>query len=174
MKKKSVYEESQERLAKADGQDVYDTTNEINKKYLDEVQECIKNHSHFNEPFYIVVLYKIEKLMQNVIRRYYVGRLSLPTPSWSQDVWRYNPATGDLEFIWSLPEKSVAMWLVDRPHDIKDEHKQLKNFVVYHLEKKLYKYFYDKYHKNDKELVNVKDTPYKDNIISDDSLLSTS
>lgn len=142
MEKKTAGQIATELAAKNDGkQSVIDTQREIDKEYINEVKKCIEAHSHFVEPFYIVVILKKEKLLSNVMRRYFLARASLPTPDWDQQVWRYDPKTGDLTFLWVLPDRNTAMWLVNDIKTIPLEFTQLVEFVLDFLDHKLYNRF---------------------------------
>ena len=56
--------------------------------YEKNVYECIATHRKvFPGVFYIVVLTKRERLLNNVIRNYFLARLSCPTPDYDQTVY---------------------------------------------------------------------------------------
>lgn len=144
-KKKTIGEISAELLEKADGkQGVVDTQREADKEYISEIKKCIVAHSDITTPFYIVVILKKEKTMANVMRRYFLARISLPTPEYDQQVWRYDPSTGDLEFLWCLPDKNTCMWLANESTIVHKENAQLVEFVLDFLDKKLYDKFFSR------------------------------
>ena len=161
MDKRTVGEEAVERLTNPDTkQGIVDTEREANKEYMPQIEKCIQEHATLDKPFYVVVHVKKEQLLENVMRRYFLARMSLPTPQWDQDVWRYDPSTGDLEYLWSLPDENTAKWMAATPLEVPLEQHDLRNFVLNFLDKKLFKHFYDKYHKEVKDEKDMSQTPY--------------
>ena len=115
-KKQTLGEAALERLANPDEkQSIVDTQKEIDKEYMSEIEKCIQNHKDWDFPFYIVVALEKHKQLENVIRRSFIGRRSLPTGTWDQTVWKYYPSTGDLEFIWVTPDKDTGAFLMAFP-----------------------------------------------------------
>jgi len=162
-RKKTVGAEAVDRLANKDmKQGIVDTEREANKEYIGEIQKCVDAHKSWDNPFYVVVQQKKEQLLENVIRRYFIGRQSLPTPQWDQDVWRYDPKTGNLEYLWTLPDENTAKWMAGNPNDIHPEQHQLLHFVLDFLDKKLYRNFYTKYHKGESSCEDLSQSPYAD------------
>ena len=108
-KKHTVGEEAVKRLLNPDTkQGIIDTQREADKEYFEEIKKCVESHKAWDEPYYIVTIHKKERLLENVVRRYFLARQSLPTPQWDQTVWRYNPKNGDLRFLWVLPDENSA------------------------------------------------------------------
>lgn len=128
-------------------QGVVDTQREADKKYFQECQKCVtrKPHSEWKDPWYMVVIHKKERLLENVVRRYFFGRKSLPFPEYDQTVWKYHPVSGDLEFVWCIPDKNTALWMKSHPQDIPEEQKHLAKFVFDFMEDKLYSFFQEKF-----------------------------
>ena len=148
--KVTVGEEAVKRLANPDTkQGIIETQREIDKEYFSEIEKCVKEHKDWDEPYYIVVELKKERLLENVIRRYFIGRQSLPTPQWDQTVWRYNPKTGDLQFVWVLPDENTAKWMASNPTILSEEHEELVQFIMLFLDKKLYRIYYNQFHKDE-------------------------
>ena len=144
---KTVGQEAYDRLLKPDtGQGIVDTQREADKAYFEEMEKVIKQLG-WTEPYYIVVHVKKEQLMQNVIRRYFIGRKSLPTPQWDQTVWRFYPKTGNCEFVWCLPDENTGAYLASHPTGVQPEDEQLRQFVLDFLDDKLYRFYLNKFHK---------------------------
>ena len=141
MTKETVGAASQ-RLLRAHNPDqtVIDTQREIDKGYFDEILKVVDRDpaKGWTEPYYIVVLTKKERIMENVLRRYFFARRSLPGPTFDQTVWRYYPAKGDLEFLWVLPDKETAAWMQWFPQDVPAGHEALIGFVNDFVTDKLY------------------------------------
>jgi hypothetical protein len=87
-------------------QGVMDTQIEMAKKYIPGIQECIDKNKALVDPYYIVVISKRERLLINAIRQYFVARKTLPTPDYDQTVFKYTPVTGDLKYLWTVPDKN--------------------------------------------------------------------
>ena len=134
-------------LKKDTKQGIVDTQREVDKTYFEECWKCITREPHKNwkDPWYLTVLYKKERLLENIIRRYFFGRQSLPTPEYDQTVWRYNPVTTDLNYLWTIPDKNTTLWMYSNPKDIPFDQQYLKQFVFDFIDGKLYSSFQDKY-----------------------------
>jgi len=150
--RKTVGEEAVKRMLNPDSsQGIVDTQREMDKEYFNEIEKCVEAHKSWDTPYYIVVHCKKEKLLENVIRRYFIGRQTLPTPQWDQTVWRYTPMTGDMQFLWVLPDENTAKWFAGNPQEVQQEHAELLWFVTEFLNKRLYSRFYKQFHKGEQE-----------------------
>lgn len=83
----------------------------------------------FEGDFYVVVLFKKERLMKNVVRQYFFPRKSCPTPEFDQVVYRYFPKENRLDFIWVIPDKQSTMDLAFMRGELPDEQQQLVKFA---------------------------------------------
>lgn len=100
-------------------------------EYDTNIYECVDRYKkEFKGNFYIVVLTKKERLLQNVIRNYFFARLSCPTPDYDQAVYRYNKADGTIDFLWVLPAKDVCEFIKINALVIDPEETLLRDFVV--------------------------------------------
>ncbi len=150
-KKVTVGEEVLKRLLAPDpSQGIIDTQREADKEYFVEIDKCVATHKSWHDPWYIVIHHKKEHLLENVIRRYFIARQSMPTPQWDQTVWRYEPNTTDLIFLWVLPDENTAKWMAANPADIHPEQHHLLSYVLECLDKTLYRKYYSKFHSDDK------------------------
>ena len=101
------------------------------KDYEFNVEMAVKDgKSKFNEDFYVIVLTKKERLMENVIRNYFLTRSTCPTPEWDQAVYRYTVPTDSLKFLWVIPSKDACAYLKDQALSIDKEERPLLNFVL--------------------------------------------
>lgn len=100
------------------------------EKYFWECfDEGKKVHSP-NKPFYIVVLTKKERLMENVLRNYFFHRSSCPTPDYDQSVYVIDPQTELLELLWVLPAKDVCEFMRNNALKIDPSERQLLMYVL--------------------------------------------
>jgi hypothetical protein len=99
--------------------------------YEDHMQQCVNRcKKEYDGDFYIVVLTKKERLMQNVIRNFFMGRKTCPTPEYDQAVYKYNRASGIVEFMWVIPAKDVCMHMLENALILPPEESRLLSFVM--------------------------------------------
>ena len=99
--------------------------------YESNVLECVARGKDFYPgDFYLIVITKREKLMQNVLRHYFFHRLSCPTPDYDQALYKYNRKDESLEFMWVIPAKEVCFEMRDRRLEIGLEQRELLQFVL--------------------------------------------
>lgn len=129
-KKKTVGEEALS-LSSAPDQEVnsVDLEREMHSDFEEELEEAIRRgKQQFAGVFYVVVLLKKERLLQNVIRQYFFPRKSCPTPEFDQCVYRYDPDGRELQFLWTVPDWGTVEKLVTFYHCVCDEQKDLADF----------------------------------------------
>jgi hypothetical protein len=113
-KKETVGALSVEMLQKEpETRDPIELEREIHKDtYEDNVYIAIESgKKQFTSPFYVVVLTKRERLMENVLRHYFFSRQSCPTPEWDQTVYRYRSEGEQIDFMWTVPDKNTCEML---------------------------------------------------------------
>jgi hypothetical protein len=133
MKKETVGKASQRLIIKAYEADhtPHDQANEQLKDYEANVQLAAKEgKKKYTSDFYIVVLIKKERLMNNVIRLYYFSRQSCPTPQHEQVVYRYHRDSGEIEFLWVVPSLEACVTMVNEALHIHPDEKQLLQCVL--------------------------------------------
>lgn len=93
--------------------------------------ECVDRlKAQFISDFYLVVITKKEKLLENVLRNYFTGRLSCPTPDYDQTVYRFDRKKEVLEFLWVVPSKDTCLSLKNNALEVHPEERQLLQFVL--------------------------------------------
>lgn len=99
--------------------------------YEKNVYECIqRNMNSFEGDFYIVVLSKKERLMQNVMRGYFFARSSCPTPDNDQVVYRYSKKDENLELLWVVPADNIVNMMKNNTQFVKTSEYALLNYVL--------------------------------------------
>ena len=99
--------------------------------YDANINQCIIDHKlKFTGDFYIVVITKKERLMDNVLRNYFTARLSCPTPDYDQTVYKYTRKDDAIEFMWVIPSKDACITLKDNFLLIPSEERELLKFVL--------------------------------------------
>jgi hypothetical protein len=103
--------------------------NESDDSYENQVGLAVKRGEElYKGNFFIVVLFKKERLMMNVVRQYFMPRKTCPRPEYDQVVYKYNREAADLSFIWVIPDKQSCESI---PMDILKYPKEQKEFLHY-------------------------------------------
>jgi len=138
--KKTVGSASYDRLIKdPETNDPIELQREMHKDYEANIQECITRCSKdYVGDFYIVVTTKKERLMPNVLRNYFFGRKSCPTPEYDQAVYKYHRKDGNIEFLWVLPSKDTCEMMRDNALKIAPEERALRDFVLAFYDRTLF------------------------------------
>ena len=102
---------------------------------------CVDAHKKVwpSQNFYIVAITKRERLMSNVIRNFFLGRLSCPTPDYDQAVYFYNCGNDDLEFLWVIPSRQACFYFISHPLEIAPEESHLLRYVLNFADGSLFK-----------------------------------
>ena len=139
--RKTAGAEAVKLLQEADGkQSVVETEKEANKGYLEQIWECVQSEpaKDWDKPFYVVVVTKKEKLLQNIIRRYFLARKTMPMPDYDQSVFLYYPKTEQLRYLWTLPDPEACHEFYHIGADVDPQELELQGFVIEFLDDKLY------------------------------------
>src|SRR5690349_11986514 len=80
------------------------------------------------DDFYVVVITKKERLMQNVLRNYFFTRNSCPTPEWDQTVYKYYRKHDALNYMWTIPDKHTCE-MFKTAAEIPADEQELAKFV---------------------------------------------
>lgn len=115
-----------------------DDTHSAHDQMLEQLSDYDKNifacaehgKSQYHGDFYIVVTTKRERLLSNVIRNYFLTRLTCPTPEYDQVVYRYNRADESIDFLWVIPSKDACQFMQSHALEIPKPEHELLNFVL--------------------------------------------
>lgn len=132
-KRETVGKISTDLLRSGDGYQVnpQEIQREVHKDYIDNLIQCYDAHKNiFPNDFFIVVITKRERLMENVLRNYFLARQSCPTTDYDQAVYRYNKKDNELEFLWVIPSKDSCEHLRDNALVVAPEERDLLRFVL--------------------------------------------
>lgn len=88
-----------------------------------------RGKNYYKGNFFVVVLFKKERLLKGVIRQYFFHRESCPTPEYDQVVYHYFPKDQKLEFIWVVPDKQSVIDFCLIGKDLPAEQQQLVQFA---------------------------------------------
>lgn len=99
--------------------------------YESNMEQCVDRcKKDYIGDFYIVVLTKKERLMYNVIRNYFMGRQTCPTPEYDQSVYKFNRKSDAIEFLWVVPAKDICTHMITNALNIPIEQRELLEFVL--------------------------------------------
>lgn len=134
IQRKNIGEISQDLLAKEpDTNDPIELQQEMQySSFEDEFNEALKRASskYVSNNFYIVVINQRFRLLPNVIRSYFIDRISCPTPDYDQTVYKVEKRTGKIEFLWTIPDKDSCQDMYDNALMLDPEYMQLLQYVL--------------------------------------------
>lgn len=103
----------------------------MHKDYEENIQQCIeRGKKEHPGDFYIVVITKKERLLQNVLRHYYLHRSTCPTPEYDQTVYKYFREHDAHQFLWVVPDKITCEMMRDNALQVPDPERDLLRFVL--------------------------------------------
>lgn len=133
MNKETVGKLSSELIVKQ-VDDTHSATDQMKEQLTDwdkNIMECVeRGKKDFPDDFFVVVITKKERLMQNVLRNYFTCRHSCPTPEWDQTVFRYERSLEKLTFLWVVPSKDTCEFFTRNAFRIEGEDMQLLKYVI--------------------------------------------
>lgn len=102
------------------------------KSYEEEIYEAYRRavcDDSIKDPFYIVVLFKRERMLKNVVRQLFFYRQTCPTPEYDQTVYRCVSGEDKIEFIWTVPNNSTCMYLPTIKNELTLDQLELLTFI---------------------------------------------
>ncbi len=99
--------------------------------YEQNIWECIHRcKKDFPADFFVVVITKNERLMPNVFRNFFYGRLSCPTPDYDQTVYKYSANDDAVDFVWVIPSRDASIYLKNNALQVTESERGLLKFVL--------------------------------------------
>lgn len=92
-------------------------------------EQCAQRTAYLDD-FYVVVITKKEKLLENVLRNYFFETIDCPSPDYNQSVFRYSHAREELEYLWTVPDRDTCDLFQQNAIHIVPEERQLLDFVL--------------------------------------------
>ncbi len=103
----------------------------MQENYMKELWECIHtNQDLYENVFYIEVLTKHERVLNNVFRNYFFARKTCPTPFYDQTVWHYNKARDKLTYLWTVPSHQDCDYYIHHQNVVVPDERELLSFVL--------------------------------------------
>lgn len=113
----------------------------MTKDYLANLYEAILTFTKKNPmtDFFIEVQTVKPRILDNVIRNYFIARLSCPTPNYDQTVWQYKYKDEELYLVWTIPNREHCFKLLENAAIIDPSIRDLTNNVIAFAQGDLYK-----------------------------------
>jgi len=102
------------------------------RSFEEEIWEAVdrgKKDPSMEGTFYIVVLFKKERHLQNILRQYFFYRQSCPSPDFDQTVYKYYPKGDEIEYLWTIPNNAACVFLPANRFDLPSEQLPLLEMV---------------------------------------------
>lgn len=111
------------------------------EEYENNMVECYNDaKKKYNSDFYIVVLFRKEKLMINASRNVFFHRMSCPTPNYEQSVYRYDKKDDAMKLLWTIPDIASCRYLKINALSLDGDDRALLRYVVDHSDGSLLNY----------------------------------
>jgi hypothetical protein len=76
---------------------------DIMARLHDTINKAKNEDGYFGKDFYVVLITTVDRVLRQP-KIIPLARKSCPTPVYKQSVWKYKNVTGQLEFLWSIPD----------------------------------------------------------------------
>ena len=104
---------------------------EMRKDYIKNLLEVLHDGKNkYQGDFYIVVLGKRERLLNNILRNYFFHRKSCPTATHDQTVFKCNQHKDEIELLWTVPDMETSIIFIQNAKDIIPEEMGLLKFIL--------------------------------------------
>jgi hypothetical protein len=133
VEKKTLGQHSIESATKETGtRNVMEIAGAILSDYDKNVMEALEagRKKYTAMDFYIVVLSKRERLMDNVLRNLFFVRETCPTPNNEQAVYRYDYKNDLLDFVWIVPDDETCRTYIMNKHLVDPAEYELLQFIL--------------------------------------------
>jgi hypothetical protein len=127
-------------LKTPESQDPIEIQRQLQKDYMKNLLEAVdRGYKRFLGDFYIHVEKKAEPLLERTFRHYFIDKQDCPTPNYDQDIYRYSRIKGEIEYLWSVPDRETCFHLMANKHLVVPEEQWLLSFVIKYDNGELYK-----------------------------------
>jgi hypothetical protein len=110
---------------------VLELVREANKDYEKNLLESVdRGKVAFTNDFFIVIIFKNERLFDEVHRSLFFPRKSCPTPTYSQTVYKYHRNIDALEFLWVIPDKDTCYFYQYNALEVDEEERELLEYIM--------------------------------------------
>lgn len=105
---------------------------EVHKDFEREFFKCMSEAEKiYDSDYYIVVLTKKERILENVLRNFFFSRKSCPTPEYDQAVYKIHKEKNQaIQFLWVLPSKDTCQLFIENALIIAPEERLLLHYIL--------------------------------------------
>ncbi len=104
------------------------------RDFEEKIWECAINAKgqqlYENKDFYVVVLFKVDRLLHNSVTPYFFARRSCPTPVFNQIVFKYHTKSAQLQYLWNIPNQATYEYILKNRIEASADNKQLLQFCL--------------------------------------------
>lgn len=109
------------------------------EEYVQELYVCVdRAKKELQGDFFVTVLTKREKLLTNVMRNFFMFRISCPTPRYDQAVYHYHAKDDALEMLWVIPNKETCVRYIQYASQVPPDRYYLLDYVLKFSDGKLF------------------------------------
>lgn len=110
---------------------VLELVREANRDYESNLEKSIlRGKEAFSGDFFVVVLFKNERLFDEVHRSLFFPRKSCPTPTYCQTVYKYHRDLEAIEFLWVIPDKDTCHFYQYYALEVDEEERELLGYIM--------------------------------------------
>lgn len=111
--------------------DVIEQQRAMQEEWIKNILDAVETgKKEFIGDFYIHIETVRSRVLENVLRNYFIPRKSCPSPNYDQTVYRYASADENLEFLWVIPSKDACLMMRDHALEIDKSEHELLRFVM--------------------------------------------
>ncbi len=109
--------------------------------YENNMVECYNDaKKKYLADFYIVVLFRKEKILINTVRNMFFHVRACPTPNYEQSVYRYDKKDDAMKLIWTIPDIASCRYLKTNALSLDGDERTLLRYVMEHSDGSLLNY----------------------------------
>lgn len=124
-------QQKDEKINPVDLQQAIHKGNESEDSYENQVRLAVeRGEKELNGDFYVVVLFKKERLMVNVVRQYFFPRKTCPRPEYDQVVYRYYRDSHSLKLVWVVPDKVSCETIPFNKNLLPSDQKEFLQYIL--------------------------------------------
>lgn len=103
----------------------------MQEDYMKHLMEAVdRGYKRYTTDFFIHVEVKAEKILANTFRHYFIDRVTCPTPNYDQTVFKYNKLDGQIEYIWTIPDRETCHHLIEHALEVVPDERELLSFCI--------------------------------------------
>lgn len=114
-----------------DSRDPIEVQRELQKDYMNNLIDAIdRGYKKYSGDYFVHVETKKESLLHHTYRNYFIDRKTCPTPNYDQSVYKYNRELGQVEYLWTIPDRETSHYLRYHALEVVPQERELLQFVL--------------------------------------------